>query len=93
MKNHSFQDKMTTRLEKYKNANEFVPNEGGKAKGVFLILFNKKFPNDDIGCCGLFHKSNKNTPLFTRIENSKVIATYNLQSYVAVDVYGEPFIF
>ena len=84
---------MTMRIEKYKNAEPFEPKKGGKAEGVFLVLHEKQFPNDDVGCCGIFHKSKTGTPLFTRVEKSKVIATYNLQSYVAIDYYGEPFMF
>ena len=84
---------MSTRIEKYKLCDEFKPHVGGKATGVFLALGNKIFPEDENGCCGFFHKNKKGTPLFTRVESNKVIATYNLLSYVAIDCYNEPFMF
>ena len=80
-------------LEKYKAGNVFNCKIGGKMDNVFVCLKNRKYPKDEEGYSGLFHKTKQGLPLFTRIKEGEIIATFNLQYYVPIDVYDEPIMF
>lgn len=80
-------------LEKYEAGDVFDCQRGGKLDNVFMCLKNKKYPKDEKGYSGIFHKSKKGLPVFTRINEGKIIATFNLQYYVPIDVHNEPIMF
>lgn len=77
----------------YNNADEFKPYVGGKSDSVFLMTEKGRlFPTNDIGYDGLFYKDG-NYSYFSRIENGKVVMTYSLTHYTAMDIYNEMFLF
>jgi len=71
-------------LEKYEN---------DKVENIFLAIKNRMFPEDEKGYSGVFFKNECNTPCFAHIENKKVKNVYNLQYYVAFDMYHEPIMY
>lgn len=77
-------------IKMYNNSPKFNTSSGGKKDNVYLAIGNKKFPKSDKGLSGVFYRDNKlNTPWFTSVDG----VSYNLNTYVPFDQYGEPVVF